>query len=63
MYLIIAMKKYDKPLIISVLFLCAFGTIMLYSASWNESYVASGGLTESLFLAAHLKRMILGLYF
>jgi len=33
---------------------------MLYSASWNESYIRSGGLTESLFLKGHLKRIALG---
>jgi cell division protein FtsW len=35
---------------------------MLYSASWNESYIRSGGLTESLFLEGHLKRIILGFF-
>tara|TARA_B100000579_G_scaffold357762_1_gene313877 strand:+ start:283 stop:1350 length:1068 start_codon:yes stop_codon:yes gene_type:complete len=33
---------------------------MLYSASWNESYIRSGGLTESLFLKNHLKRISIG---
>ena len=33
---------------------------MLYSASWNESYIRSGGITESLFLKNHIKRIILG---
>tara|TARA_B110000263_G_scaffold118148_1_gene102980 strand:- start:3119 stop:4189 length:1071 start_codon:yes stop_codon:yes gene_type:complete len=35
---------------------------MLYSASWNESYIRSGGLTESLFLKGHLKRITLGFF-
>ena len=62
MRLNISIQHYDKPLLISVLFLCAFGTIMLYSASWNESYIRSGGLTESLFLKNHLKRISIGFY-
>ncbi len=60
MRLNISIQHYDKPLLVSVLFLCAFGTIMLYSASWNESYIRSGGLTESLFLKNHLKRISIG---
>ena len=60
MRLNITIQNYDKPLLFSILFLCAFGTIMLYSASWNESYIRSGGLTESLFLKGHLKRITLG---
>ena len=50
MRLNITIQQYDKPLLFTILFLSAFGTIMLYSASWNESYIRSGGLTESLFL-------------
>ena len=60
MQLNISIQHYDKPLLFSVLFLSAFGTIMLYSASWNESYIRSGGLTESLFLMNHLKRISIG---
>ena len=33
---------------------------MLYSASWNESFMRSGGSTDSLFLRGHLIRMVLG---
>ena len=62
MRLNITIQHYDKPLLFSILFLCAFGTIMLYSASWNESYIRSGGLTESLFLKGHLKRITLGFF-
>ena len=60
MRLNISIQQYDKPLLFSVLFLSAFGTIMLYSASWNESYIISGGITESLFLKNHLKRISIG---
>ncbi len=60
MRLNISIQNYDKPLLFSILVLCAFGTIMLYSASWSESYVRSGGLTDSLFLKGHLTRVFLG---
>jgi len=60
MRLNISIQNYDKPLLFSVLFLSAFGTIMLYSASWNESFIRSGGLTESLYLKNHLKRISIG---
>lgn len=60
MRLNISIQQYDRPLLFVCLFLCAFGTIMLYSASWNESFVRSGGSTDSLFLRGHLIRMVLG---
>ena len=60
MRLNITTQHYDRALLFAILFLCAFGTVMLYSASWNESYMRSGGLTESLFLKNHIKRIILG---
>ena len=60
MRLNISIQQYDKPLLFICLALCAFGTIMLYSASWNESFVRSGGSTESLFLKGHLIRVLLG---
>ena len=60
MRLNITTQHYDRALLLAILFLCAFGTVMLYSASWNESYIRSGGLTESLFLKNHIKRIILG---
>ena len=36
---------------------------MLYSASWNESFVRSGGSTESMYLKAHLMRVLIGFVF
>ena len=60
MRLNISIQDYDKPLLFSTLVLCAFGTIMLYSASWSESYIRSGGLTDTLFLKGHLTRVFLG---
>jgi len=56
----ITTRHYDKTLLLAILFLCGFGIVMLYSASWNESYIRSGGITESLFLKNHIKRIILG---
>ena len=56
----ITTQHYDKTLLLAILFLCGFGIVMLYSASWNESYIRSGGITESLFLKNHIKRIILG---
>ena len=60
MRLNISIQQYDKPLLFICLALCAFGTIMLYSASWGQSFIRSGGLTESLFLKGHLIRVLLG---
>ena len=63
MRLNISIQQYDKPLLMVCLFLCAFGTIMLYSASWNESFIQSGGLTESMYLKAHAMRIFIGFIF
>ena len=63
MRLNISIQQYDKPLLMVCLFLCAFGTIMLYSASWNESFIRSGGSTESMYLKAHLMRVLIGFVF
>ena len=63
MRLNISIQQYDKPLLMVCLFLCAFGTIMLYSASWNESFIRSGGSTESMYLKAHLMRVLIGFIF
>ena len=60
MRLNISIQQYDKPLLFICLALCAFGTIMLYSASWSQSFIRSGGSTESLFLKGHLIRVLLG---
>jgi len=63
MRLNISIQQYDRPLLMVCLFLCAFGTIMLYSASWNESFIRSGGSTESMFLKAHIMRVLIGFIF
>ena len=56
----ILIKKYDKQLLIYLIILTVIGTIMLYSASWYESFATSNGRTEMYFLQNHLKRLLLG---
>ena len=56
----ILIKKYDTQLIMYFCILAIIGTIMLYSASWYESYANSNGRTEMLFLQGHLKRLLIG---
>ena len=43
--------------------LAIIGTIMLYSASWYESFLSTNGDSEMLFLKNHLKRLLLGMAF
>jgi len=56
----ILIKKYDKQLLIYLIILTVIGTIMLYSASWYESFATSNGRTEMYFLQNHLKRLLIG---
>ena len=56
----IFIKKHDQRLVIYLLILAIIGTIMLYSASWYESFISSGGSTEMLFLKNHLIRLGIG---
>ena len=56
------LKKYDKKLVIYLLLLAATGTIMLYSASWYESFLSTDGVTEMLFLKNHLIRLLIGIF-
>ena len=56
-------SKYDRHLLIYLCALSIIGTIMLYSASWYESFSSSGGKTEMLFLQNHLKRLLVGIFF
>jgi len=55
--------KYDRHLLIYLCILAVIGTIMLYSASWYESFTSSNGKTEMLFLTNHLKRLLVGIFF
>jgi len=56
----ILIQKYDKQLLIYLIVLTIIGTIMLYSASWYESFATSNGRTEMFFLQNHLKRLLIG---
>ena len=56
-------QRYDRQLLIYLGILAAMGTVMLYSASWYESYANSNGRTDMLFLQGHLKRMLVGIFF
>ena len=60
-YLDIITKKYDQILLVLIVTLCAVGTVMLYSASSTLSLSETGGVTDTLFLSSHLKRLILGM--
>ncbi|MDB9853997.1 putative lipid II flippase FtsW [Candidatus Marinimicrobia bacterium] len=56
----ILIQKYDKQLLVYLIVLTIIGTIMLYSASWYESFATSNGRTEMFFLQNHLKRLLIG---
>jgi len=56
-------KRYDRNLLIFLCILSVLGTIMLYSASWYESFASSNGRTDMLFLQNHLKRLLVGVFF
>ena len=57
----IIIKKYDKSLLWLILILCGIGMVMLYSASSFKSLYQSSGLSDTIYLRSHLKRMIIGL--
>ena len=56
-------QRYDRKLLAYLGILAAVGTVMLYSASWYESFANSNGRTDMLFLQGHLKRMLVGVFF
>ncbi len=56
-------QRYDRQLLIYLGVLAVMGTVMLYSASWYESFASSNGRTEMLYLQGHLKRMLVGVFF
>ena len=56
-------QRYDRQLITYLCILTIIGTIMLYSASWYESFNSSNGRTDMLFLQNHLKRLLVGVFF
>ncbi len=59
----ISSNKYDRQLLIYLLILIIFGIVMLYSASWYESFANSNGKTDKLYLKNHLKRLAIGSLF
>ena len=56
-------QRYDRQLLVYLGILAVMGTVMLYSASWYESFANSNGRTDMLFLQGHLKRMLVGVFF
>jgi len=56
-------QRYDRYLLIALGALVVVGTVMLYSASWYESFESSNGRTDMLFLQGHLKRLLVGVFF
>ncbi len=56
-------QRYDRHLLVYLGILTVMGTVMLYSASWYESFANSNGRTDMLFLQGHLKRMLVGVFF
>ena len=56
-------QRYDRHLLTFLCILSILGTVMLYSASWSESFSSSNGRTDMLFLQNHLKRLLVGVFF
>ena len=56
-------QRYDRQVLAYLGILAVMGTVMLYSASWYESFANSNGRTDMLFLQGHLKRMLVGIFF
>ena len=57
----ITKKRFDQPLLWSVIILIVVGTVMLYSSSTSLSLVKTNGQTDTFFITAHLKRLVIGL--
>ena len=56
-------QRYDRNLLVFLCILAIIGTVMLYSASWYESFSSSNGRTDMLYLQNHLKRLLVGVFF
>ena len=54
-------RHIDHILLGQILVIAAFGLIMLYSASSAKSIYLTGGKTNSMYLTAHLKRLLIAL--
>ena len=61
-YIDVISKKYDHYLLGGVVLLCIIETIMLFSASNSISLDQSQRATATLYLQAHLKRLLLGAF-
>ena len=61
-YIDVITKKYDHYLLGGVVLLCIIGTIMLFSASNSISLDQSQRATATIYLQAHLKRLLLGVF-
>lgn len=59
-YLNVIVKKYDKLLLGAIVVLCIFGTVMLFSASSIRSLEITNSRTDTFYLQAHLKRLLVG---
>ena len=57
----ISKKRFDRPLLWSVIVLIVIGTVMLYSSSTSLSLAKTNGQTDTYFLIAHLKRLVVGI--
>jgi len=62
-YIDVITKKYDHYLLAGVVLLCIIGTIMLFSASNSISLDQSQRATATIYLQAHLKRLLIGVFF
>ena len=61
-YIDVITKRYDHYLLGGVVLLCIIGTIMLFSASNSISLDQSQRATATIFLQAHLKRLLIGVF-
>ena len=57
----ISKKRFDQPLLWSVIALIVVGTVMQYSSSTSLSLVKTNGQTDTFFITAHLKRLVIGI--
>jgi len=60
-YLDVISKKYDHNLLVAVVLLCIVGTVMLFSASNSISLDQTQRVTATVYLQAHLKRLLVGI--
>lgn len=56
----LSIQNFDRVLLSVILALAAIGTIMLYSASSSISMSQTNGRTDTLYLQAHLIRLLVG---